>query len=190
MTVCQFNKVCASRTPQGIAAVAALPRGTYDAGLPQSAGNRILLLEHVQDPGNVGTLIRTAAAFGYDGVLLSDRCADPFSSKVVQASAGSLFSLWLRRTARYAECAAELRTRGLALIAADLSGAPLRTSGVTGGAHVLMLGSEGSGLSAALKSIATATVRIPIDSVKAESLNVAVSGGILMYCGSRVAGNG
>jgi RNA methyltransferase, TrmH family len=181
----QFDAIVSSRTPQGIAAVVEIPRQTYDPSLPDGAGERVLLLEHVQDPGNVGTLIRTAAAFGYDGVLLSDLCADPFSPKAVQATAGSLFSLWLRRTGEYASLTSELGRRGHALIAADVAGAPLGAPRELSGAHVLMLGNEGVGLSESLKKIATRSVRIPIDAHRAESLNVAVSGAILMYCGMK-----
>jgi len=63
--------------------IISLPQMVYTSKLPEDRGSRILLLEEVQDPGNVGTLIRTAAAFNFSGVILSDTCADPFSPKAV-----------------------------------------------------------------------------------------------------------
>ncbi|MBN1127692.1 MAG: RNA methyltransferase [Chitinispirillaceae bacterium] len=182
LTARQFKSLAVSRTPQGIAAVVKIPEGTYTATLPSDAGGRILLLEHVQDPGNVGTLIRTAAAFGYCGVVLSDGCADPFSPKAVQGSAGAVVSVWIRRTGLYRECAAGLKGNGHGIVAATVDGMPAAPASFQP-RHVLMLGSEGNGLSPQLIELASATISIPIDRTKAESLNVAIAGGILMYCG-------
>jgi TrmH family RNA methyltransferase len=178
----QFYSIVASNTPQGVAAVVSIPDHVWEPILPKQPGARLLLLEHLQDPGNVGTIIRTAAAFGYQGVVLSDRCTDPFSPKVVQASAGTLLSLWIRRTPQYLELAKELKAGGCSIIAADLRGTPLPTCPIAA-PHLLMLGNEGAGLSEKLLDLADTTVCIPIDKHNAESLNVAVSGAILMYCG-------
>ena len=100
VTESQFRSICNTKTPQGTMAVVRLPRDVYSAELPQDTGTRILLLEDVQDPGNVGTLIRTAAAFGYSGVILTEKCADPLSPKCIQSTAGTVLALWIRRTAR------------------------------------------------------------------------------------------
>jgi RNA methyltransferase, TrmH family len=176
----QFKAICASKTPQGIAAVVRIPEGAYEAALPPSAGSRVLLLERVQDPGNVGTLIRTAAAFDYDGVVLSEECADPFSSKAIQATAGSVMALWIRRTGGYLDLTEELKRQGFSLVAADLSGDALAVK-ASASPHVLALGSEGAGLSDRLLALSDRKIRIPMNSRKAESLNVAVSGAILMF---------
>ena len=178
----QFDSIVASHTPQGVAAVVSIPDRTWEPVLPKRPGSRLLLLEHLQDPGNVGTLIRTAVAFGYHGMVLSDRCADPFSPKVVQASAGSILSLWMRRTEQYLDLAKALKARGFTVIAADLGGIPLSASSITT-PHLLTLGNEGAGLSESLLAFADTTVRIPINTQSVESLNVAISGAILMYCG-------
>jgi TrmH family RNA methyltransferase len=178
----QFGSIVTSNTPQGIAAVVAIPERVWEPILPERPGSRLLLLEHLQDPGNVGTLIRTAAAFGYHGMVLSDRCADPFSPKVAQASAGSVLSLWIRRTEHYPDLVKELKAVGCSVIAADLGGTPLPACRMKT-PHLLMLGNEGAGLSETLLTLADMTVCIPIDAQSVESLNVAISGAILMYCG-------
>ncbi|MDR3012240.1 MAG: RNA methyltransferase [Chitinispirillales bacterium] len=177
-----MKSICASRTPQGIAAVVRIPPDTYTSKIPEQPllGSRVLLLEHVQDPGNVGTLIRTAAAFGVNGVILSDQCADPFSPKAVQSTAGSVLSVWIRKTAEYLPLASGLKNRGYKLLAADLAGSE---SGdfKNLGPHILALGSEGAGLSGGLLEMCDYRMRIPIAESGAESLNVAVSGAVCMF---------
>jgi TrmH family RNA methyltransferase len=178
----QFGSIVASNTPQGVAAVVSIPDYVCEPVLPARPGSRLLLLEHLQDPGNVGTLIRTAAAFGYQGMILSDRCADPFSPKAVQASAGAVLSLWIRRTEHYLGLVKELKAGGCSVIAADLGGTPLSACPMKT-PHLLLLGNEGAGLSETLLTLADIAVRIPIDKQSVESLNVAISGAIFMYCG-------
>jgi len=179
----QFKSVCTSKTPQGIAAVVRIPEGSYESGLPKTAGERILLLEGVQDPGNVGALARTAAAFDYTGIVLSNECADPYSPKAVQASAGSVLAVWIRRTAGYRNLAQALKAKGYSLIATDTGGEPIVPGRPIPRRHVIMLGSEGNGLTEELLGMADKKVRIPINDKKAESLNVAVSGAIVMWAG-------
>ncbi|MDD4859262.1 MAG: RNA methyltransferase [Dehalococcoidales bacterium] len=181
----QFKSISAAKTPQGIAAVVKLPAETYANELPAVIGERVLLLEVIQDPGNCGTLIRTAAAFGFAGVILSEKCADPFSPKVVQSAAGSILSLWLRRTPDYLALVAALKKQEYAVIAADLRGeedpAAMRKSGKI----LLALGNEAAGLSPELLKMADCRLKIPVNATAAESLNVAVCGGIFMYLATR-----
>jgi TrmH family RNA methyltransferase len=178
-----MDSIAPSRTPQGVCALVRIPDGVYTSEIPAAstaANGKILLLEHIQDPGNVGTLIRTAAAFGVDGVIMSGQCADPFSPKAAQSTAGSILSLWIRRSEDYLQMIADLKSRGCKLIAADLQGADIKDqSWPTLG--ILALGNEGSGLSADVISMSDQKARIPISDHKAESLNVAVAGGILMF---------
>ena len=184
VTAQQVHRISSAVTPQGTMAVVRLPQGVYSDALPGLSGGRVLLLEDVQDPGNVGTLIRTAAAFDYAGVILSERCADPFSPKSVQATAGSVLSLWLRRTRCYLALAAKLKDAGFTVAAADLNGDEgpqvLRESD----SLVLALGNEAAGLSKAVLDVSDHRVRVPIAREKAESLNVAASGAICMYLSS------
>ena len=180
----QFQSVCNTRTPQGIMAIVRFPPQTYSETFPATIGNKILLLQDIQDPGNIGTLIRTAAAFGFSGIIMTAGCADPFSPKVVQASAGSILALWLRRTTNYGELVLDLKEQGFIIAAADVHGTdqPSILSGQD--KLVLALGNEASGLSADILTMADHCVGIPININKAESLNVAVSGAILMFLAS------
>jgi RNA methyltransferase, TrmH family len=181
----QLRAICRAQTPQGLLAVVRLPLLTYSDQLPQQDDGKILLLEDIQDPGNVGTLIRTAAALCFSGVILTEQCADPFAPKCVQATAGSVLSLWLRRTSRYLELAEALKQRGYTLVAADLHGQE-DPSLLCGQKRLLLaLGNEASGLSPALRRMAHSLFRIAVEKANAESLNVAACGAICMYLSSR-----
>lgn len=185
VTDSQFRSICLTKTPQGIMAVIRLPADVYSDKVPKEMGNKILLLEDIQDPGNVGTLIRTAAAFDYSGVILTESCADPLSPKCVQSTAGTVLSVWLRKTNSYLEIANLLRNSGYPLIAADVHGTD-DPSVLTGQAKVLLaLGNEASGLSGELLDMANYRIYIPTASNKAESLNVAACGAICMYLSSK-----
>lgn len=180
VTANQLRSISSTQTPQGLLAVVRLPAQAYADSLPANVDARVLLLEDIQDPGNLGTLVRTATAFGFSGVLLSERCADPFSPKCVQATAGTILSVWLRRTAQYAALVVLLKQRGYACVAADLRGEDDPAVLSTYPRLVLMLGNEAAGLSPALGSLAQARVKIPL-SAQVDSLNVAMCGAICMY---------
>ncbi len=177
----QFRYISSVQTPQGILAVVKIPQDIYSPTLPKDIGNHILLLEDIQDPGNVGTLIRTAAALDYDGVILTESSADPLSPKCVQASAGTVLSLWLRRTGQYMEIVASLKRDGYKIIAAEVKGMDTPDVLAKQDKLVLALGNEAAGLSKELLETADYRVRIPTAPEKAESLNVAACGAILMY---------
>ncbi len=177
----QMDSISSTQTPQGTIAVVRLPRDTYADRLPDDVGGNILLLEDIQDPGNVGTLIRTAAAFDFSGVILTDNCADPLSPKCVQSTAGTVLSLWLRRTPCYRDLAGELKSGGYCLVATDLGGAEDTSVLQCEGKLLLALGNEGSGLSKALLRMTDHRLRVATVGQKAESLNVAACGAICMY---------
>jgi len=181
----QFRYISSAQTPQGITAVVKIPEDIYSAKLPEDAGNRILLLEDIQDPGNAGTLIRTAAAFNYNGVMLTENGADPLAPKCVQATAGTVLSLWVRRTGQYMEIVRALRKQGYKLIAADVKGGDEPAVLSRQEKLALALGNEAAGLSKELLETADYRVRIPTAPEKAESLNVAACGAILMYLSSQ-----
>jgi RNA methyltransferase, TrmH family len=183
----QLCSLCFTTTPQGIIAVVRLPMEIYTDHLPENAGHKILVLEDIQDPGNVGTLIRTASAFGFSGVIMSEKCADPLSPKSVQSTAGSVLSVWIRRTSHYLGLVKSLKKEGYSLIAADLKGVEQSSILVSKEKLLLALGNEASGLSRALTDTSDFRIRIPIDQNRAESLNVAVCGAILMYLSSTKA---
>lgn len=184
LTLVQFKAIVTTATPQGVAAVVRLPAACSSDVLPEEPGERILLLEDVQDPGNVGTLIRTAVAFNYSGVILSRLSADPFAPKAVQASAGALLNLWVRRVDTYIDMVMELKKRGYALLGTDCAGcASIDFSLYT--QFVIALGNEGSGLSENVLSLTDVRFAIPIDTTGVQSLNVAVSGAITLFAGQQ-----
>jgi TrmH family RNA methyltransferase len=148
--------------------------------LPLERASRLLVLDGIQDPGNVGTLLRTAAAFGVDATLAMPGTVDLWNSKVVRSAMGALF----HRPALSCTWDALdefLRARSLPLWGADAGGAPvdgLRAPAAPGLA--LAVGNEGAGLSAETRSRAARLVSIPI-APDVESLNVAVAAGILLH---------
>ncbi len=181
VTEAQFRAISSTQTPQGIAAVVRLPHETYSASLPVERGTHILILEDIQDPGNVGTLVRTAVAFGYSGLIMTEKCADPFSPKVVQATAGTVLSLWIRRTREELQLVRLLQQDGYRLIATDVNGAEDTSVFSANQRLLLALGNEAAGLSRPLLEAADFRLRLPIASESVESLNVAVCGAICMY---------
>jgi TrmH family RNA methyltransferase len=184
VTESQLRSISHAKTPQGVLAIVRMPEDLLSGHLPEEVGYKILLLEDIQDPGNVGTLIRTAAAFDFDGVIMTPKCADPLSPKCVQATAGTILSVWLRRTAQYLELTGELKQAGYTLIATDLSGDADLSVLHRQSKMVLALGNEAAGLSGALRDTADYRLRIPTVPDKAESLNVAACGAIFMYLSS------
>lgn len=165
-----FAAVCDEKTPQGIAAEVAIPLRSV-----QPPQGRCLLLDGLQDPANVGAIIRTAVAAGYEDIYLAG-CADPFSPKSVRASMSGVFFARIMQGTQEEILSA---IAGMSVIAADMGGEDV-FSYVAPEKFCLAVGSEGSGLSALVRGRADATVRIPMDA-RTESLNAAVSAGILMY---------
>lgn len=168
-----FRSVCDTKSPQGIAAVLALKAR-------EASGPRLLALDSVQDPGNVGTIIRTADAAGFDGILLSPDCADLFSPKVLRSTMGSIFRLGFSFPSSLPEALKELRDSGFSVLSSQLDGTPFFDRPAVGPAFVLVIGNEGNGISDAVKAVATHRLRLPMRG-GAESLNAAVAAGIMMY---------
>lgn len=181
LTERQFQSISSTRTPQGMAAVVRTPPDIHSDRLPEDTGARILLLEDIQDPGNTGTLIRSAAAFGFSGVILSEKGADPLSPKCVQSTAGTVLSVWLRRTSYYLKLVEALKKKGYCLVATDLNGREDTAVLTQPNKLLLALGNEAIGLSPAMLNSADFRLRVPLVRVKAESLNVAACGAICMY---------
>ena len=169
-----MRAISEERTPQGIACAAAIP--------PQAAelrGERIVALDGVQDPGNVGTIVRTADAAGFDGVLLGGGCADLYGAKALRATMGSAFRMPVRRVDDLSAELEEMKRRGYAVAATELGGEDFYAACPREHA-VLVIGSEGQGVSAAVRAVATHHLALPMRG-GAESLNAAVAAGIMMY---------
>ena len=141
--------------------------------------DRLILLDKIQDPGNMGTIIRSAAAFGF-GVIYSDGSANPFSAKSVRSSAGTLQKCYIEK-ADIAEKTRELASEGFSVFSAELHKEAVTPDEIeNGGKIAFIIGNESTGVSAEASDAAGKRVFIPI-SPDAESLNAAAAATILMY---------
>lgn len=165
-----------SKTPQGIIAEVAMPI----LPLANLKAGRYLVLEDVQDPGNVGTMIRTADAAGLDGVLISDKSADIYNQKTLRSMQGSHFHLPVWRTNVYEACET-LQNLGVPLIATTLSKDSVDYKTIKhDGNFALVMGNEGNGISDKMTNQADVLAHIIMPG-QAESLNVAVATGIVLF---------
>lgn len=175
-----FPSLCDTETPQGVLFTCRLP----DTALPDKLSpGRYLVLDGVQDPGNLGTVWRTADALGAAGLLLTGACADPFSPKTVRATMGACFRLPVWKGERRA-VAELLKRSGIPLYATalredaeDVRAADLRKAAV-------VIGSEGRGISEEMLALSERALKIPME-VKCESLNAAVAAAIVLWEGYR-----
>jgi TrmH family RNA methyltransferase len=172
-----FATLADTATPQGVLAVVEPPRWTLTDLRPLRAAP-LLVLDAVQDPGNVGTLLRTAFALGACGAVLLKGTADLANPKVVRGAMGATFRL-PSVAAEPPEFAAWAERERLAVWVATGDGAPLRRVAVPE-RLALVVGNEGAGVSAAVRGLAHQQIAIPL-ARGAESLNVAVAAGILLY---------
>jgi TrmH family RNA methyltransferase len=161
---------------------AVIRRGQSYSSPPRLTTPHLLLIfDKLQDPGNLGTLIRTADAVGVQAVILLEPCVDPFDPKTVRGTMGSLFTVPFARTKNAGEVLSCLAEKGYRLVGADgRQGAPPWQSDVLTGPVALVLGNEARGLSPELRPYLQDYVRLPLRG-HAESLNVSVAGGALMY---------
>ncbi len=166
-------------TPQGIVATFALFEHNLASVVPRGP-SLYLILDRLQDPGNLGTLIRTADAVAARAVILLEPCVDPFDPKTVRGSMGSLFNVPLVRVREIAELWRWLEAHHITPVGADARKGVLWGDGLWEGHVALVLGNEARGLSEDVRARVGTYARLPIVG-KAESLNVAVAGGILMY---------
>ncbi|MBC7373738.1 MAG: RNA methyltransferase [Frankiales bacterium] len=178
-------------TPQGLLGTAPLLDVDLATALTP-APRLVVVLEAVADPGNAGTVIRTADAAGAGAVVLTDGSTDPHGGKCVRASAGSLWHLPVVQGATLAETVAALRAAGLTILATTGSGDrdldDLQDSGELAGPTAWLLGNEAAGLSEQALALADATVRIPLRG-RAESLNVSTAAAVCLYASARAQRN-
>lgn len=180
-----FHRATAQKASQGLIALFPYRMADLETFLSAvaEAGSacQLLILEAIQDPGNVGTLIRTADALGLDGVLLEASCASVWNAKTAAASMGSLFHLpVLAPSGSLGETLDRLKADGFELIGSGLKGQGLAEARLTGAKTALMLGNEGSGLSDEAALRADRILTIPMKG-EADSLNVASAGAILLW---------
>jgi len=171
-TAAIMKKITAVSEPQPLAAEIEIPEEEE-----MEDKDFLLILDSVSDPGNMGSLLRTALALGWQGVFLTPNCSDPFNEKALRAAKGATFKIPLK-TGSWKELDALRDARGRTFFAADSSGEPLKTVRAKT-PLALALGNEAKGLS---KEITMRARKIAIPMHQAmESLNVAVAGAILMF---------
>ncbi len=172
-----FRATVSTEAPQPVAALLPAPVHSFaDAQTPL-----LLVLARLQDPGNVGTLLRSAEAFGATGAVLLSGTATPWSGKALRASAGSALRLPLHGAPNAEEAAALLRARGIRSHAAVPRGGGLPS---LRGPSAIWIGNEGAGLSPAELAVCDERITLPM-SGRAESLNAAVAGSLLLYEAAR-----
>lgn len=179
-----FSSAISTESPQGVAALVKLKPAKFEDVLEQVPSAPLLLgVAGLQDPGNLGTIIRSAEAFGARAVLLGEKTVSHFNSKAVRASAGSLFRQPLIRI-KMMETIPLLKQHGVRVLATSShKGKPLQEADFTGAA-MIVIGNEGAGVPQELLSLADERITIP-HSARVESLNAGIAASILLYEAAR-----
>lgn len=172
-----FSSAVATETPQGVAALVRWPSFSLEDTF--TIENPLLLgTMGIQDPGNLGTIIRSAEAFGASAVLLGEKTVSPFNSKVIRSSAGSSFRL--PTIPVRLSVVEDLKKKGLRIAATSShKGKPIDEADLTGGV-LIMVGSEGAGVPREYMALADDFIRVPHED-KVESLNAAVAASVILY---------
>jgi RNA methyltransferase, TrmH family len=193
-----FASVAGTETPQGVAALFRqrgwdfddILRGAASAdGSLRGDAALVVVMAAVQDPGNIGTIVRSAEAFGATGVVTTRGSADPWSPKALRASAGSGLRVPLLRGMAIPVLLAQLRVAGVKIVAASshpgaVSGARADAAADLRGAVAIFIGNEGAGLPPEIESVADARVSIPM-AAGVESLNAGVAASVVLYEAAR-----
>ena len=177
-----FRQMCDTKTPQGILTVLKLPSWSEEEVL---AGENplVMVLEDLQDPGNMGTIVRTGEAAGISGIIMSKDSADIYNPKVIRTTMGSIFRVPFAIVDDLAAAVDTLKDNGITTYAAHLKG-ELYNSGSLTKDCALLIGNEARGLSEEISAKADKLIKIPMHG-KVESLNAAVATAILMYEAAR-----
>ncbi|HEV2397225.1 MAG TPA: RNA methyltransferase [Candidatus Sulfotelmatobacter sp.] len=182
-----FDSAVPSDTPQGVAALVRVREFSVDDLLERLQIGPVVVVVGLQDPGNLGTILRSAEAFGSAGVVLGEGTVSPFNSKVIRASAGSIFRLpavVAKSAGGLESVSAKLRHAGVRLIATSShKGTPIDQARLTG-SSAIFIGSEGSGLPRDLMAQVDELIAIP-HTTHVESLNAGVATSIVLYESAR-----
>ena len=174
-----LDSISDSKTPQPVMAVVAMGEHSEDALLANEAG-LIVIAHHLQDPGNLGTIIRTAEAVGASGVAITPHTVDPYNSKAVRGSMGSIMRVPVARVQSERDFIAKCRERGFQTVALELNGRKTPFELDLTLPTIIMLGQESSGLTAEELAGFDHRIRIPMAET-IDSLNVATSSAVVLY---------
>lgn len=178
-----FNEVSDTKTPQGILGTVKIIRCQLERILQNPKGC-LLFLEDIRDPGNLGTIIRTAEGAGVTGVVLTDTSVDIYNPKVIRATMGSIYRVPFIQTKNFYEVLRAARYQGVEIYAAHLQGIPYDNEGSFKKKCAFLIGNEANGLTNQASELADTLIKIPMAG-KVESLNAAVAAAILMYEAAR-----
>jgi TrmH family RNA methyltransferase len=173
-----FQELSDTVTPQGVITLVEMP--VYDMEELSIAGDALLLLENIQDPGNLGTMIRTAEGAGMSGIVLSRDCVDLFNPKVVRATMGAILRVPYYVADQLSTTVEKIKNDGFRIYAAHLAGQRTYTEESFEGKAGILIGNEANGLSEEISACADVLLKIPMEG-KLESLNAAVSASLFMY---------
>lgn len=180
-----FNQITETKTPQGLLAILRQPDVTFnDLLIRESLYRHIIFIDGVQDPGNLGTILRTVAGAGWSGALLTKGTVDLYNPKCLQATMGAIHKLPICKIDDLANIFLELRLAGYQIIATDVRAEELYYQVDFKVPSVVIVGNEGHGINDHLLSQVDRLVKIPL-AVDAESLNVSIATGIVVYEGVR-----
>lgn len=178
-----MQKICDTVTPQGVVAVVACKKYELKDML-SGDGTFILMIENVQDPGNLGTMVRTAEAAGVTGIIMSQGTVDVYSSKVIRSTMGAIFRMPVMYVPDMPAQIDAVRAQGISVYAACLDGAVNYTEPDYRRSCAIMIGNEGNGLTREAIDAASGGIFIPMAG-QVESLNASISAAVLMYEVSR-----
>ena len=171
-----FDKISDTVSPQGILGVCKIPENDIN-DFDGKEKAFVVILERVADPGNLGTIIRTADAAGADAVILSEGCADPYNLKTIRSTMGSIFHLPVYRNVDLKEF---LKNTKIKTFAAHLKGTKSCYDTDMTESVGIIIGNEANGISDEISSLADELVKIPMPG-RAESMNAAVAAGVMIY---------
>lgn len=178
-----FEHLSDTRTPQGILSVVARSAYTME-DIAGGACPHVLVLDRLQDPGNVGTILRTAEGAGVTGILLDSECADIYNPKTIRSTMGSVFRMPFCYMQDLQEGISELKQRGLHTYAAHLDGKHFYDEEDYRRPCAFLIGNEGNGLRGEIAGLADTYIKIPMAG-RVESLNAAIASAVLMFEVSR-----
>ncbi|MCM1024956.1 MAG: RNA methyltransferase [Roseburia sp.] len=174
-----FSKMSDTRTPQGILCVLRQPQYSLERLLSGDAP-LLAVLENIQDPGNLGTILRTGEGAGITGVIMSKKTVDIFNPKTIRATMGSIFRVPFLYVEDLQDTIRSLQKKGIRTYAAHLEGKRYYDSFSFRGGTAFLIGNEGGGLSRETAELAEEYLKIPMEG-KVESLNAAVAASLLFY---------
>jgi len=177
-----FKKMSDTKSPQGIICLVNMPDYSVDDFIDKHNSGRLklLILESIQDPGNLGTMVRTCEAAGFDGIIANDSTVDIFNPKVIRSTMGGIFRVPVMYSGNLADIISRLKQSHVKICAAHLDGESDFTEVKYSDRTAILIGNEGNGLSDSISRKSDILVKIPMKG-KVESLNAAVAAALLMY---------